>query len=272
MNKILITGGTGVVGSASIPIFLRRTKAQIVLLIRAHNADHLATRKRELFQFLGNDIDPREAESRLQFMGGDVTQNHLGLSATHIGAPIRRDRLLLVGALGQALITLLGAAGESIGMDRLMKANTVKRRTHSLFRQQASLTEERISHDDGFFNTYEAGKAKAEQIIYQAQSDGLRITIHRPSMVVGHSQNGKIIHFQVFYFLLRLLSGALTRGVLPYLRPVKIDTVPSNLVADALFAAQRFEDAGVQYREYLKSRPDDVHALMNVGVTIVAGG
>lgn len=40
-----------------------------------------------------------------------------GLSSTHISTPERRDRLLLVGALGQALVTLLGAAGESLGMD-----------------------------------------------------------------------------------------------------------------------------------------------------------
>jgi hypothetical protein len=33
------------------------------------------------------------------------------------------------------LLTLLGAAAESLGMDRLLKVNTVKRRTHSLFRQ-----------------------------------------------------------------------------------------------------------------------------------------
>ena len=33
------------------------------------------------------------------------------------------------------LLTLLGAAGESLGMDRLLKSNTSKRRTHSLFRQ-----------------------------------------------------------------------------------------------------------------------------------------
>lgn len=59
----------------------------------------------------------------------------LGLSATHIGKPARRDRLLLVAAVAQALLTLLGAAGEALGMDRLLKANTVKKRTHSLFRQ-----------------------------------------------------------------------------------------------------------------------------------------
>jgi DDE family transposase len=59
----------------------------------------------------------------------------LGLSATHVGTPARRDRLLLIAALAQALLTLLGAAGEALGMDRLLKANTAKKRTHSLYRQ-----------------------------------------------------------------------------------------------------------------------------------------
>ena len=34
-----------------------------------------------------------------------------------------------------ALLTLLGSVGESLGMDRLLKSNTSKTRTHSLFRQ-----------------------------------------------------------------------------------------------------------------------------------------
>ena len=59
----------------------------------------------------------------------------LGLSATHIRDCGRRDRLLLLSAIAHALLTLLGAAAESIGFDRMMKANTVRRRTHSLFRQ-----------------------------------------------------------------------------------------------------------------------------------------
>jgi hypothetical protein len=59
----------------------------------------------------------------------------LGLSATHIGKPERRDRLLLLIAIAQALLTLLGAAAEHEGLDRHTKANTVKRRTHSLYRQ-----------------------------------------------------------------------------------------------------------------------------------------
>ena len=59
----------------------------------------------------------------------------MGLSSIHVSRPDRRDRLLLISALAIAVLSLLGAAGERIGYDRWLKANTVKRRTHSLFRQ-----------------------------------------------------------------------------------------------------------------------------------------
>jgi len=59
----------------------------------------------------------------------------MGLSSMSIAEPERRDRLLLLSALACALLTLLVAAGESLGMERQLKANTVKRRTYSLFRQ-----------------------------------------------------------------------------------------------------------------------------------------
>jgi hypothetical protein len=59
----------------------------------------------------------------------------MGLSSVRIGDPYRRDRMLLLNAVAIVLLTLLGAAGEALGMDRLLKSNTVKRRVHSLFRQ-----------------------------------------------------------------------------------------------------------------------------------------
>jgi Transposase DDE domain len=65
----------------------------------------------------------------------------MGLSSTRIGEPMRRDRLLLVSAFATALLTLLGAVGENLGMDRLLKSNTSKTRTHSLFRQGCMLYE-----------------------------------------------------------------------------------------------------------------------------------
>ena len=37
---------------------------------------------------------------------------------------MRRDRRLLLSAFAMALLTLLGATGERLGMDRLLKSNT----------------------------------------------------------------------------------------------------------------------------------------------------
>ncbi len=65
----------------------------------------------------------------------------MGLSATRVGDPMRRDRLLLVSAFAMALLTQLGEVGERLGMDRLLKSNTSKTRTHSLFRQGCMLYE-----------------------------------------------------------------------------------------------------------------------------------
>jgi hypothetical protein len=59
----------------------------------------------------------------------------MGLSTTHIRLEARRDRLLMLLALAQAMLTLLGAASERTGMDKYLKVNTSKKRTHSLFRQ-----------------------------------------------------------------------------------------------------------------------------------------
>src|SRR3954469_23586732 len=63
----------------------------------------------------------------------------MGLSSVRISDPQRRDRLLLLNAFAVVLLTLLGAAGESLGMDRHLKSNTVTTRTHSLFRQGCML-------------------------------------------------------------------------------------------------------------------------------------
>jgi hypothetical protein len=59
----------------------------------------------------------------------------LGMRHTRVRSVVRRDRLFFLAALAQALLTLLGAAGERCGLDRTLKTNTSKTRTLSLFKQ-----------------------------------------------------------------------------------------------------------------------------------------
>jgi hypothetical protein len=63
----------------------------------------------------------------------------MGLGTIHVKSPDRRDRLWLINAFAVVLLTLLGAAGEALGYDRMLKTNTANRRIHSLFRQGCML-------------------------------------------------------------------------------------------------------------------------------------
>jgi hypothetical protein len=55
--------------------------------------------------------------------------------------PQRRDRMLLLSAFAITFLTLLGEAGEELGMDRLLKSDTARKRVHSLFPQGCMLYE-----------------------------------------------------------------------------------------------------------------------------------
>ena len=67
----------------------------------------------------------------------DIKDLHygMGMSWYGISQTARRDRMFLLAAMAHGLLTLLGEAGERLGLDRLLKANTAKRRSLSLFRQ-----------------------------------------------------------------------------------------------------------------------------------------
>src|SRR5277367_5955407 len=62
-------------------------------------------------------------------------------SASRARARVLVAKVLGLNAFAIVLLTLLGAAGESLGMDRHLKVNTAKHRTHSLFRQGCMLYE-----------------------------------------------------------------------------------------------------------------------------------
>jgi len=62
-----------------------------------------------------------------------------GLRFTKIRDCRRRDRFLLLFSLAYLVQTLMGQTSEKLGLDKELRANTVKERTHSLFRQGRAL-------------------------------------------------------------------------------------------------------------------------------------
>jgi thioester reductase-like protein len=108
-------------------------------------------------------------------------------------------------------------------------------------RTPGTMPERRLPNVDAFHNTYEAAKAEAERVIWD-EGDDLPITVHRPSMVVGETGSGRVIHFQIFYHLCEFLSGARTFGVMPDLGRTRLDTIPVDWVASAIDWSSRHPD------------------------------
>ena len=97
-----------------------------------------------------------------------------------------------------------------------------------------ALPERWITESREYHNTYEQAKAEAEVLVARGVAEGLPITVHRPSMVVGDSRTGDVMRFQIFYHLVEFLSGRRTFGFFPAFGATRLDIVPVDYVANAV--------------------------------------
>ncbi len=235
MTHVLLTGATGTIGSALVPALLADPAARVTLLLRAADASALADRLATLRAFwqMAPD-DPRAA--RIAVVRGDIVQPQLGL------APADRDALVqqcshLIHCAASVKLTMPADEARAMARDiaatgRLRKVDLVS--TVGVWgRTPGTMPERPLPEVQDFHNTYEAAKAEAERVVWD-EGAGLPITVHRPSMVVGDSRDGRVIQFQVFYHLCEFLSGGRTFGIMPRLGSTRLDTVPVDWVAAAI--------------------------------------
>lgn len=245
-RDILVTGATGAVGSVTALACLRETDARIKLLVRADSRAHLEERYAKLCAFWG--FLPSEFASRVEVTAGDVSAPGLGLDRAtyerwasevtniiHSAGNVRLNQTLDVARMDslipvQQVVALAERCIEQGQFQKLEYLSTVGVGGKSV----ASLPERPLRDTPQFHNTYEHAKFDAEQWLLRKMEDGLPATVFRPSMVVGDTQTGKIIRFQVFYYLAAFLTGQKTAGVLPNLGDVRLDIIPVDYVARAL--------------------------------------
>lgn len=256
MKTVFLTGGTGVVGSALAPLFLNEPDTELWLLIRARDDAELATRVDSLFSYWGADLRSGTARQRLRALRGDVSEDRLGLTtadyetlagrATHIvhsAASVKMNMSEEEARRSSIVPTeaILALANRARVGGTLRKLDYVS--TLGVAGRMSGLVPEAPLANQGFHNTYESSKAEAERLVLAAIADGLPVTIHRPSMVVGDSRTGKAIRPQVFQFLAGFLAGGQTAGFVPRLTGVQLDTIPSDYVAAAIHWASGAPDA-----------------------------
>lgn len=249
MRTILLTGATGALGSAVVPELLRQPDDCVVLLMRP-GQQGLNARMENLKHFWrGYGVADRDF-SRVEALAGDVALERMGLAEADYRALAGRLTHIVHAAANvkinmpedearrSSVATTQSALRLARDCPRLEKLEYIS--TVGVAGARAGrILEERMTGERGFHNTYESSKAEAEELVFAAMEAGLPVTIHRPSMVLGNSQDGKTINFQVFYHLAEFLSGRATGGWVPRLPGFRLDTVPNDYVAKALALSLR---------------------------------
>jgi len=240
-DVVLLTGGTGFLGTEVAARLLERADLEIVSLVLADTDAEAARASDRAWWFLP-DVRA-EFGARIHAIAGDVAKPSLGLDSgtyadlcdrvTHI---IHSAADLRVDAIVEEL-RVTNVTGVANIIEFARSARRLARLVHVSTAYVAGGRTGTVSEDDltdafGFGSPYEQTKYEAECLVRAGASE-LPVTIVRPSMIVGDSRTGDIKTFNTFYAPLRLfLSGRLR--VVPARRGLRVNIVPVDYVADAI--------------------------------------
>lgn len=259
MKNYFITGATGAIGAALVPLLLKDPDARVFLLIRAKDQGHLHERLAGLINFWGYTAMDQAILDRITQLMGDVTLPNFGLTpeiyqkiseqCTHIIHSAGNVRMNL--PLAEARRSAVDSAHHIIDLAILCRKNGNLKKVEFVStigvagKMSGAVPETWLLQKREFHNTYEQAKAEAELVIRDAIAEGIPITVHRPSMVVGNSTTGEIIHFQIFYHICEFLSGRRTLGLVPRIENIKLDIIPADYVAKVI-ACSTSSDKGAE--------------------------
>lgn len=245
-RDILITGFPSYMSRRVLDTILEREpKATIRLLARRDQIDD-ATRRLEA---LGTDA------TNIHLLAGDVVAMDLGLSGTeylelvenvtdiyHIASIwyLGVDRQTIQDVNVQGARNIIDAALEMKHLNRLNHFSTA----FVAGDRTGVIMEDELEEGQSFRNAYEETKYEAERMMRDAMRH-ISVSIFRPSIIVGDSQNGEIEKMAGPYYIMNAL--VLMPANMPVLMPGKgdkpLNMVPIDFVCDAMHRISLREDA-----------------------------
>jgi long-chain acyl-CoA synthetase len=241
---VLITGGTGFLGTQVCLRLIQDTDMSIVAFVRADDHEAAELRLRRAW-FDWPELEAQVGH-RVRGMAADISANRFALTEeeygqlvstlTHIihsaadmrlNGPMKELRRTNVGGV-RNILALAHAVHEDHGLVRLSHVSTA----YVAGSRKGEVPEEDLKGDWGFSSRYEVSKFEGEQLVKEAKKD-LPISVFRPGLVVGDSRTGEIKNFNTIYYPLKLY---LTRKMrwFPARASLKVNLIPVDYVAEAI--------------------------------------
>ena len=195
------------------------------------------------------------ATENFRVVAGDITEPNLGLSPEETGrAQSEITSIFHLAAIYDLAVDC--AVASHVNVEGTLNVNQFARTVKQLRRynyistcyvagkREGLILETELHHHQGFRNHYEETKYLAELEVNTLKSE-LPVTIHRPSVVCGHSVTGETAKYDGIYYLIHYLRkwpGGLTLLNIGN-REVSLNMVPFDFVIDAMVALDRDERA-----------------------------
>ncbi len=238
-ETVLITGVPGLIGSGLLErlVETRDLDTEFVCLVESR----YRALSRRFIDTLGDD------SHRVMIVTGDITYPYLRLGSDYVDLTDRVTEIFHLAAVytlgvDADVAERVNVDGTEHVLDFATRCDRLDRFHHMSTcyvsgRHDGLFTEDDVIDEPDFNNAYERSKHAAEAMVRRRATEGLDVTIYRPSIVVGDSDTGFTTKYDGLYFLLQLLDAQPDIAVFPRIgdpRAVEFNVVPRDFVVDAI--------------------------------------